>query len=384
MNAIVKLLITTLPLITGSVKTQKAFWRGLLSAALKASSLEAVSRTFKRCLSGRRLREIAQFIDYRKLRLSSHKALQHGLRKILNGLKADVAIDYTKTPYYGKPARNKKELIRRKADRGTANHHAYASIYVILRGRRFTLSAIPVRRKEPLVRIVLALIREATWSGLRVRTVLLDREFCTVPIQVALQKRHIAYVMAVKQQGKISGVKARVRKNKRKAVRVKHTWHDKTGALSVTADLYIVRRNARAGTGRTKTQYFTYAAWGIVMPPKRMKDFYRSRFGIESTYRMYDLVRGRTSSREPALRYLYVVVAFVVLNQWALTKYAACAKKQRGPRTVNEDKMRLKLYIDIVLRAMEQVLGVVRDVTVDCTLLEDWKTMTTCRRRRGG
>ncbi|MGQ9583571.1 MAG: hypothetical protein ACUVV6_08695 [Thermoplasmatota archaeon] len=40
------------------------------------------------------------------------------------------------------------------------------------------------------------------------------------------------------------------------------------------------------------------------MPPQRMKEFSRRRFGIESSYRMYNPVRGWTSSRNPANRYL--------------------------------------------------------------------------------
>ncbi len=52
-----------------------------------------------------------------------------------------------------------------------------------------------------------------------------------------------------------------------------------------------MRRNARQGTGRTKTQYYTYVAWRIRMPPKRIKEFCRRRLGIESSYRMYNPVR---------------------------------------------------------------------------------------------
>ncbi len=184
------------------------FFHGVLAASLQASSLNAVPKAFNRALSGRRLRGIAALMSFKRLRLSCHKALQRGLKKHLKGRLVDLAIDYTKIPYYGKPMKGKHELLRRKAERGTANHHAYATVYVILLGLRFTLAVIPVRKGVPLERIVLALIREARWCGIRIRCLLLDREFCTVAVQRALQCRRFAYCMAVEQQGSIRGVKA--------------------------------------------------------------------------------------------------------------------------------------------------------------------------------
>lgn len=379
LNAVVTLLMATLPLDWLKPKGQKKFLRGLLAAAIRAASLNSASKVFRNCLSGRRLSELAAMMNFRNLRLACHKALQHGLKKILEGLLVDLAIDYTKIAYYGWPFRTKNEVIRRKAEHGTANHHAYASIYLILGGFRLTLAVIPVRRKVPLVDIVLALIKEASWTGIRIRRLLLDREFCTVPIQKALQSRHLAYCMAVKQTGKKSGVKAQVRRHRKRATKVKHTWEALDGN-AVTADLYIVRRNARSGTGRTKTQYFTYAVWGFSLPPMDMKEFYRRRFGIESTYRMYDTIRGRTSSRNPTLRYLYVVVAFVILNQWALTKYATCAKRQRGVRTIDEDRLPLTVYVALLYRALEMLIGSVRDIVVEGTLPK-WYSGATDHRR---
>lgn len=378
LNAIVRLLTVTLLLGDGK-RASKKFFQGVLAASLRASSLNAVPKAFRKALSGRRLREIAALMSFKGLRLSCHKALQRGLKKYLKGRLVDLAIDYTKIPYYGKPMKGKHELIRRKAERGTANHHAYAAIYVILLGFRFTLAVVPVRKGIPLERIVIALIREAMWCGIRIRCLLLDREFCTVAVQRALQCRRFAYCMAVKQQGGVRGVKAQIMKYKKRATRITHTWTDSHGR-TVSADLYIVRRNARQGTGRTKTQYYTYAAWHIKMPPKNMKEFYRRRFGIESSYRMYNPVRARTSSRNPTIRYLYVVVAFVVLNQWTLTKYAACAKRQRGQRTIDEDRLPLKLFVDILYRALEALLGIVRDIIVDGSLPKGYLESLELRR----
>ena len=80
---------------------------------------------------------------------------------------------------HGKPMKRISELFRRKGSRGTNNHHAYASVYVILRNRRFTLSILPLRQGASLVKIVLSLLRDAEYCGINTKRLFLDKEFCT-------------------------------------------------------------------------------------------------------------------------------------------------------------------------------------------------------------
>ena len=43
---------------------------------------------------------------------------------------------------------------------------------------------------------------------------------------------------------------------------------------------------------------------------------YRRRFRIESSYRLLETGRGRTSSRDEGLRLWYVVLAGLLVNEW--------------------------------------------------------------------
>jgi hypothetical protein len=52
-----------------------------------------------------------------------------------------------------------------------------------------------------------------------------------------------------------------------------------------------------------------------------MVETYRSRFGIESSYRQMNQARLRTCSRSPELRLLAVAIAFVLRNLWALCRW---------------------------------------------------------------
>jgi putative transposase len=59
---------------------------------------------------------------------------------------------------------------------------------------------------------------------------------------------------------------------------------------------------------------------GDALPIRRVAREYRDRFGIESSYRQMNAVRAPTSSRDPALRLLLVVVALFLTNLWVWLK----------------------------------------------------------------
>lgn len=60
-----------------------------------------------------------------------------------------------------------------------------------------------------------------------------------------------------------------------------------------------------------------YAYWGIT--PKRVdwvKDTYRRRFGIETSYRQMNQCRIRTTTKKFHVRFLYVAIGLLLRNLW--------------------------------------------------------------------
>jgi putative transposase len=75
---------------------------------------------------------------------------------------------------------------------------------------------------------------------------------------------------------------------------------------------------------------------------------YRSRFGIESSYRQAHQARIRTSSRKPALRLLFMGVALVLRNVWVWLHAEVMAQPQRGARQLRPQSLcfaRLLLWL---------------------------------------
>ena len=88
---------------------------------------------------------------------------------------------------------------------------------------------------------------------------------------------------------------------------------------------------------------------------------YRRRFGIECSYRQLDHVRARTTSRNPALRFLLLALGFILLNVWIALRFAATRVIARGPARCYPDLFRLPRFIAFLRRAIEQLYGT-RDV----------------------
>src|SRR5437868_372597 len=71
------------------------------------------------------------------------------------------AIDLTPIPYHGQPLHDVNEVDRGQAKSGASHFHAYATAYVIRKGRRFTVALTAVGRGDPLPGVLRRLVRQA-------------------------------------------------------------------------------------------------------------------------------------------------------------------------------------------------------------------------------
>ena len=72
----------------------------------------------------------------------------------------------------------------------------------------------------------------------------------------------------------------------------------------------------RTRTGRRRTRTFLYATWRVGGTPVAVRDTYRTRFGVESSYRQLGQVRPRTSTPDGVIRLLWVAVGLILRNAW--------------------------------------------------------------------
>ena len=95
--------------------------------------------------------------------------------------------------------------------------------------------------------------------------------------------------------------------------------------------------------GRRKSDTWVYAYWGIT--PRRVdwvKETYRKRFGIETSYRQMNQCRIRTTTKKFNVRFLYVAIGLLLRNLWVWLHHFVLSSPRRGGRRYNWDLLRVE------------------------------------------
>lgn len=50
--------------------------------------------------------------------------------------------------------------------------------------------------------------------------------------------------------------------------------------------------------------------------PRQARKYYSRRFGIESTYRLSERSIANTTTQNPTVRFLYMLISFLLQNTW--------------------------------------------------------------------
>jgi hypothetical protein len=268
-----------------------------------------------------------------------------------------VAVDITLIPYHGRPFADPAEVYRGQPKSGTTHFHAYATAYLVRDGRRFTLALARVRGGTTPAAVVGELLRRVRAAGVKVRLVLLDRGFNCAGVVRHLQAARTPFIMPQAVHGRAP---ADGRLTGLRAIRARHptgwttyTWQP-VGQRRVTVDLCVCRRRRRDRRGH---RVFLYACWGVRSAPTRVRATYRRRFGIETSYRQMNRARIRTTPRRPALRLLFVGVALLLRNLWAWLHWTALARRRRGGRRVQLDRLRFATLLLWLAHLAEQACG---------------------------
>jgi hypothetical protein len=231
-----------------------------------------------------------------------------------------MAIDLHLDPYYGEPLKHKREVYRSQPKQGTSDFHAYATVAILEAGQRFTLGFTRVEAKEKMADIVRRLLDLVAARGVRIRRVLLDRGFFSFDVIELLKTRNVKWLMPVMIRG-------RAPKNPKKATGFRallmrrsgwysHVWT--RGEALLSFNVCVVRRLVVPKDRRRKRRMkpMLFASVGVSGEPQEIREQYRKRFGIETSYRQLRQAWAKTTTRDPWLRLLLLGVAILVLNVW--------------------------------------------------------------------
>ena len=282
------------------------------------------------------------------------RAIRRGKRPLT------IAVDLTLIAYYGKHPLDDTNVYRSQAKRGTNSFFAYATAYLVLRGERFTLAVMPVTRSESLKEILQELLQVLSKMGLKIGLLLLDRGFYSVEVIRYLQQARRPFLMPVVCHGRKadhpSGPSA---SNVFKAMKTSgwYTYTLQDGKKNkATVSVCVKRARYKNKHGQRKRETWVYAYWGIT--PKRVewvKDTYRRRFGIETSYRQMNQCRIRTTTKKFHVRFLYVAIGLLLRNLWVWLHHVVLSSPRRGIRRYNWELLRVErmlLWLEEVARIL--------------------------------
>lgn len=338
----------------------------LLSASANRTSIDRECDELEGAPSANTVRGVLRdSLELEKTERQLNEALWHDLKPGYWKRPLKVAVDLVGLPYYGSAAVDADELCRAKAKQGTTYFHVFATVYVIRNNRRVTLALHYVRQGEPLVSVLDALKSWLDELGVKVGTCLADRAFCNVAALSWFEQQPEAIVPLVARGKKDPPSGSRVFLEYKYSHWNEHTMKSaKDAELSVP--IAVVRQNSRQS--RSKGKHIPPTTLAYVVVGKKVRNqsrkrcvtaiaaLYRSRFGVESSYRQMNQARLRTSSRLPELRLLAVGLSLLLRNLWALLGWVSLAHKGKGRRK-GKSRLRFNTLLRWISRAAENHLG---------------------------
>jgi DDE family transposase len=299
-----------------------------------------------------------------------NRALAVDLPRALLRRPQQVAIDLVLIPYHGLPLDTELEVYRSQARSGTSHFHAYATAYANYRGQRFTLALTTVQRGEKMPEVLKRLFRRLALLGVTTRVALLDRGFWSVAVIRYLRRAGKPFLMPVVLRGRKPGRAdgpsgTRVFAARRRSGWGRYTVKAADGQVA-RVSLGIHCRNYAGQWGRHGRQTLVYAFWGFEAPSTRwLRETYRKRFAIETSYRQMHQGRARTCTRDPEVRLLLMGVALVLRNVWVWLHYAVLSTPKRGNRRYNLERLPLRTLLQWLQHQAEEELGVRGEVSAE-------------------
>ena len=273
----------------------------------------------------------------------------------------DVAIDLHDEPYDGRCDADDPDnwVCRGEAQAGTTYFYRCATAYVMQRDVRLTLAVVFVKPDDGKVTLLERLLTRVRALGVRVRCLYADKGFCAIPVLQWLLVQHLSAIIACPIRGKQGGTRALCQGQR--GYRTQHTFASAEHG-TLTVPVAVVRTYQRRRAGQRTAAWLVYVCLQVADPPLRVRKRYRRRFGIESSSRLLEQVRARTTSPSAGLRFLLLGVALLIVNVWIHLHWQFLRVPGRGPRRVARHVFRLDRMARFLRRAIERHYGVVTAV----------------------
>lgn len=262
----------------------------------------------------------------------------------------EAVMDWHDEPFYGKQPELLAYACRGPGTNGTTYFYRVASLYLIWRQVRVTLALTYVLPEDTPFDVLQRLYERMRQLGFRPSVLYLDKGFRATAIIRYLTEQHQPTLMAYPIRGKTGGTKALCRGHKSYRTTYTFTDQDQTQAI-VGMVLTLVPDK----TGKRRRKWVAFVLIHIDWPLSKVYQRYRRRFGIESSYRMMRQVKILTCSRNPALRFLFLALALLLVNVWSCLRWLYARVSGPGPRRLDPTRFDFHCFVRFLNHAISQL-----------------------------
>jgi len=206
-----------------------------------------------------------------------------------------IAFDWHDQMFYGD---HDTDMVSGTRPRdGSSYAYQYLTASILVDGKRLTVVLTPIRSREHIVEYVKDALNRIRVMGVRVRYLLFDGGFSCLELPSWLGENGYAYVIHFTPNPVTKRMDLR-----------------DGGAASYPSDrpFKLVRVDDR----ETKISYLF--ATNMTCRPKRLLRRYKTRWGVETTYREHNLFLPKTKSKNYTVRLLYYAAAVCIYNAWCI------------------------------------------------------------------
>lgn len=359
----------------------------LLIAAARTVSIFAACRSLADAPTDQTIRNALgeSLPEMLELERRLNRALVVELPKAVRRRSRMIAIDLTLIPYHGRPFRDEKEVYRGSPKSGTTHFHAYATAVVLHKGHRYTLALTRVERGEKMKDVVKRLLATVRRRGVKTRLLVLDKGFFNVDLVSYLNHANYRYIIPAVPRGRKPKVGKR-HVGLRGFLRKRNGYYPYTMTnnarnnqrtakvtICVASKSYLHKK-----TGKRRWKKLLYVVRKVRLTPQKIRELYRKRFGIETSYRQMNQARIRTCTRDPRQRLLFVGIALVLRNVWVWLHFTTLAKnKWDDEPTIFLELLRFEHMLKWIEHVIERLL---RADLLEGLTLETYERLTAHRR----
>ncbi len=122
-------------------------------------------------------------------------------------------------------------------------------------------------------------------------------------------------------------------------------------------------------TKKRRAMWWLFISVNLELSPRQVRRLYRRRFGIETSYRCAAKVRGWTTSRNPAYRFLatqawrLMGLGLLLTNVWVALRWRFTQIPRRGGRRLNTSLFQLNRFAKFIWQALQRFYGYVQFIT---------------------